>query len=93
MEMTGTRYLVAGGVGYVEFGHTNTLNGAQWVAAFENALQQDRPWCFGPDMNGHNENMLLIREKPDLVKVVPRRQLTAYQQAGLVNRAYVPPEE
>jgi hypothetical protein len=72
MEISGTKYLIAveAAAGTVDFGYTNTLNGAQWVAAFERAIT--------------NHELVLIREKPDLVKVVPRTKLAKYQMAGLV---------
>lgn len=74
MQVTGTRYLIArealGGVVY--FGHTNTLNGAQWVAAFEQTLRT----------NG----MILLSNKAGVVKVIPKTKLDAYRKAGLVKR-------
>jgi hypothetical protein len=36
------------------------------------------------------ENLLLIREEPGVVKVVPPSRLADYQKAGLVSAAYVP---
>src|SRR5262249_48600382 len=40
-QVTGTRYLMPLGVaaGMVQFGNTTTLNGPQWVSAFEKELQ------------------------------------------------------
>lgn len=71
MELTGTRYLIAReALGVVDFGHTNTLNGSQWVAAFEQALQ--------------NADMLLIRERSEVVKVIPKSKIAEYRKAGLV---------
>jgi hypothetical protein len=94
MTVTGTRYLMAKEVsaGSVSFGHSNTLNGAQWVAAFEAALQTNQPEYFeysGKTMR--RENLLLIREKAGVVKVIPPSRLAAYQKAGLVSAAFVPP--
>jgi hypothetical protein len=94
MEVTGTRYLVAVEIaGGVEFGHTNTLNGAQWVAAFENAIQTSSKAVLCYDYatkRSFGDSLLLIREKPGLVKVVPRSKLAAYQEAGLVDAHFKP---
>ena len=46
MKLTGTRYLIAHEVEFVSFGHTNVLNGEEWVKAFEEALQNNRPHCW-----------------------------------------------
>lgn len=92
MEVTGTRYLIAkeAAAGSVTFGHTNVLNGAQWVAAFELALQTNRPgWFDYATKQMRQENLLLIREKGGVVKVIPPSRLPDYQKAGLV-RAAVP---
>ncbi len=45
MEVSGVRFVIAQDVaaGSVQFGHTNTLNGAQWVKAFTDALQTEQP--------------------------------------------------
>jgi hypothetical protein len=94
MTVTGTRYLMAKEVsaGWVSFGHSNTLGGAQWVAAFEAALQTNRPEFFdhaGKAMR--RENLLLVREKAGVVKVIPPSRLADYQKAGLVSAAWVAP--
>jgi hypothetical protein len=87
MEITGTKYLIAVEVaGAVEFGHTNTLNCAQWVAAFEHAIETSRPvvcYDFAKKRN-FQDTLLVIREEPGMVKIVPRTKLTEYQKAGLV---------
>lgn len=91
MEVAGTKYLIAQEVALVEFGHNNVLNGAQWVVAFEGALQTNQPQCLHPSSNGlWGENLLLIREKSGVVKVVPPSRLADYQKAGLVDRRYKP---
>lgn len=94
MEVTGTRYLIAKEVsaGSVEFGHSNALNGAQWVAAFELALQSNRPsWFDYPSKQMRQENLLLIREKGGVVKVIPPSRLAEYQKAGLVSATVTTP--
>lgn len=87
METSGTKYLIAVEVlgGTVNFGHTNKLNGIQWVSAFEQALTNQPIWFYDyTNKQGFNDTLLLIRERPDLVKVVPRSKLSAYEKAGLV---------
>jgi hypothetical protein len=87
MEVTGTQYLIAVEiVGTVEFGSTNTLNGAQWVAAFEDAISTSNSVaCYDYAKKRHfQDTLLLIRERRGLVKVVPRTKLVEYQKAGLV---------
>jgi hypothetical protein len=93
MEVTGTRYLIAVEIGgAVEFGHTNVLNGAQWAAAFENAVQSSKSvMCYDySNKDDFVDSVLFIREKPGLVKVVPRSKLAAYQEAGLVDANFKP---
>lgn len=87
MEISGTRYLIAVEIaGQVEVGSTNALNGAQWVAACEHAIETSKPViCY--DWAKHRnfqDTLLLIRERPGLVKVLPRTKLAEYQKAGLV---------
>ena len=87
MEVTGTRYLIAVEIaGAVEFGSTNALNGTQWVAAFEHAIETSDPViCYDyAKKRNFQDTLLLIRERPGLVKVVPRSKLAEYQKAGLV---------
>ncbi len=87
MEVSGTRYLIAVEIaGGVEFGNTNTLNGAQWVAAFERALETSDPvLCYDyTKKRNFQDTLMLIRERPGVVKVVPRSKLAEYQKAGLV---------
>ncbi len=87
MELSGTRYLIAVEIaGVVEFGSTNALNGAQWVAAVEHAIETSGPvvcYDFAKKRN-FKDTLLLIHERAGLVKVVPRSKLTEYQKAGLV---------
>ena len=92
-EVAATKYLIAHEAYLVEFGHTNVLSGAQWVAAFEQALQTNQPQCVHPASNGlWRENLLLIRETPRLVKVIPPSRLADYQKAGLVSSSFVAPQ-
>jgi hypothetical protein len=87
MEVTGTHYYVAVEVaGGIEFGHTNVLNGAQWVAAFERAIEaSDSVICYDfASKRNFQDRLLVIHERPGVVKVVPRTRLADYQKAGLV---------
>ncbi len=87
MEMSGTKYLTAVEAvgGTVDFGSTNTLNGAQWIAAFERAITNQAVLCSGfTDHRTFTDELVLIREKPKLVKVVPRTKLAKYQMAGMI---------
>ncbi len=88
MEVTGTHYLTAvEACGCaVEFGHTNSLTGAQWGAAFEQAIATNGPvLCYdNVKKEGFSDTLLLIREKPGVVKIVPRSKLAEYRKAGLV---------
>lgn len=87
MDVTGTQYLIAVEVaGAVEFGSTNALNGAQWAAAFEHAIETSGPvicYDFAKKRN-FQDTLLVIRERPGLVKIVPRTKLVEYEKAGLV---------
>ena len=73
-QVTGTRYLIAREArgDSIGFGHAKTLNGTQWVVAFEEALQR----------NGYD----VVREKSGAVKIIPHNIVTEYQEAGLVKR-------
>ena len=87
MEVSGTRYLIAVEIaGVVEFGHTNALNGTQWVAAFEHAIETSGPvTCYDyARKRNFQDTLLVIRERPGVVKIVPRTKLAEYQKAGLV---------
>ena len=89
MEATGTHYYVAVEIGGgVQFGTPTVLNGVQWVAAFENAIETSGPvvcYDFGKKSN-FEDTLLLIREKPGVVKIVPKCKLADYQKAGLVKK-------
>jgi hypothetical protein len=70
----------------VGFATTNTLNGAQWVAAAEHFLETSKSVdCYDySEKRSFQDTLLLIRERPGMVKVVPRSKLGEYQKAGLV---------
>ena len=87
MSVGGTKYFIAVEIlgASVPFGNTNALNGAQWVAAFEQAIESNRVSCHDfTQKRSYQDSVLLIRERPGQIKVVPRSKLSEYQKAGLV---------
>lgn len=89
MEVTGTRYLIAVEIaGTVDFGTTNVLTGTQWVQAFEQAIESSKSvlcYDFGKKRN-FEDTLVVIHERPGLVKIVPESKLADYQKAGLVRK-------
>jgi len=83
MQTTGTHYLVDKEVaaGSVQFGNSKSLNGSQWVAAFEHALQTARPeWWDQATRKMRRENLVLIRfPKQKTVLVLPPDKAKKYQ--------------
>ena len=64
MQVTGNQYLIARDVagGSVMFTNTIALNGSQWVAAFENALQTGEIEWWNPKTKSFShENLVLLR--------------------------------
>lgn len=88
MEVSGTHYLIAVEccAGTVYFGHTNAIGGAQFVADFEHTIETNGPqMCYDFAKKRHfQDTLVLIREKPGVVKIVPRTKLADYQKEGLV---------
>jgi RNA polymerase sigma factor (sigma-70 family) len=86
MRVSGWRYLVEKDVamgGMVNFGAPKAMNGEEWVAAFENALQTNRPaWSerVGNRSRWRQENLVLIRY-PDqkTVLVLTKEKAVKYQ--------------
>jgi hypothetical protein len=82
MEMTGVHYVMPLEVAAagVQFGHSNTLNGSQWAAAFEEALQQDKVELW---QNGkmRKEKLVVIRGGPRRTYVVPESLALAITNA------------
>jgi hypothetical protein len=82
MEMTGVHYVMPLEVAAagVQFGHSNTLNGSQWAAAFEEALQQDKVELW---QNGkmRKEKLAVIRGGPRRTYVVPESLALAITNA------------
>jgi hypothetical protein len=83
MEVSGVRYLIAKDVagGGIMFGTTNTLNGAQWVKAFTEALQTGQPeWWDSRTQTFRKENLVLLTNGPRMVMVLPREMLREFQR-------------
>ena len=88
MEITGTRYLIAVEIaGAVEFGHSNVLNGTQWVAACEQAIESSTAIvCYDyAKKSNFEDTLVIVRDTPGVVKVLPRTKLRDYQEAGLID--------
>ena len=88
-ELTGTNYYVAVEIPHtIKFGTSNVLSGAQWVAAFESAIETSGPvTCIDfAKKSSFEDTLVLIREGPGVVKIVPRSKLADYQSAGLVKK-------
>jgi len=90
-RMTGVRYAIARsvveGAGAVEFGHTNSLDVEEWVAAFKDALQSGTPvWVNDINsrfdkLNPRKENLVVITNSPDLILIVPHEWSAEFQQS------------
>ena len=70
--------------GSVRFGNTNTLNGPQWAAAFEKALQTGTPeWWDAEQKKMRDENLVLIRfPEQRTVLVLPPEKATEFQRTN-----------
>jgi RNA polymerase sigma factor (sigma-70 family) len=86
MEVSGWHYLVEKDVamgGMVKFGYPKVLNGEEWVAAFENALQTNQPGWLERAKNRsrwRTDNLVLIRY-PDqkIVLVLTKEKAAKYK--------------
>ncbi len=87
MEVSGWQYFIDKNVanGGVEFSCPKVMNGEEWVAAFENALQTAKPEWSDFGKNGkyrkqRKENLVLIRyPEQKIVLVVPKEDAAKYQ--------------
>jgi hypothetical protein len=83
MMATDTCYFVDTDVsaGTVLFGHTEPLKAAQWVVAFESALQTGTPeWWDSKQKRFRKGNLVLIRyPKQKIVLVLPKEKAAKYQ--------------
>jgi hypothetical protein len=69
---------VAGGT--VQFGQTNTLNGAQWVMAFTEALQIGQPeWWDSQTKRFRKENLVLLTNDARTVLVLRQEMVREFQ--------------
>ncbi len=77
------RYLIDMDVasGSVWFGCPRVMNGVDWVAAFENALQTATPeWWDSTAKRMRHENLVLIRySKQKTVLVLPKDKAARYE--------------
>jgi hypothetical protein len=83
MEVSGLRYVIAKDVaaGSVQFGHTNTLNGTQWVKAFTDALQTGQPeWWDSQARKFRKENLFLLTNSATTVLVLPKEMADEFQR-------------
>lgn len=81
-ELTGVQYVIAKDVaaGSIQFGHSNTLNGAQWVAAVTEALQSGQPeWWDSQLRRFRRENLVLVTNDVRTVLVLPRTMVHEFQ--------------
>jgi hypothetical protein len=83
MEVGGTQYLIEKNVaaGSVEFGSTNTLNGQQWITAFEDALKNGVSEWWDPEKKGiRRESLVLIRYDSRTTLVFSKKLAAEYQK-------------
>ncbi|HYE32100.1 MAG TPA: hypothetical protein VEH27_11775 [Methylomirabilota bacterium] len=83
METTGTEYIVEKKValGTVMFGHTNVLNGIEWVQAFQDALQKNSPqWYDFGDHTFKSNNLVLLRYDENTVLVLTPEAAKKYRE-------------
>ena len=94
MGVWGDRYLMPPFVaaGTVRFGNTNMLNGPQWVAAFEKALQTGTPeWWDAEQKKMRDENLVLIRfPEQKTVLVLPQDKAVEFQRTNKFGKVDVP---
>jgi len=85
MEVSGTRYYLDKDLaaGTVNFGHQKDLSGAEWVAAFEKALETGKPQWWemkNKRMRARQENLVLIRfPEQKAVLVLTKAKAAKYQ--------------
>ncbi len=83
MAVTGIHYVIAREVaaGAVQFGHANTLNGAQWATAFTEVLQTGQPeWWDSQTKTMRNENLVLVTNDATTVLVLPQEMAREFQR-------------
>jgi hypothetical protein len=83
MEVCGVTYLIPKEVaaGTVQFGHTNSFNGEQWVAAFTDLLRNGQPeWWDSKVQRFRRENLVLVTNGPRSVLVLPADMVKEFQK-------------
>lgn len=82
-EVSGITFVMPRGVasGSVQFAHTNTLAGSQWVQAFTEALQKGDPEWWDPKTKElRKENLILVTNDARRVLVLPREMVSEHQR-------------
>jgi hypothetical protein len=83
-DVSGIQFFIDRNVaaGAVQFGHTNTMSSTEWVAAFTNALQTERPeWWESHPNRSRKENLVLIRVDRRTILVLPPDRAAFYGSA------------
>ena len=92
-NVTGNRYLMPPDIaaGVVQFGNTNTLNGPEWVAAFETELKTGNvQWWDQQNQQRRWEHLALLRfPEQKTVLVLPESSAADFLRT---NGIHVPPE-
>ncbi len=85
-DATRTRYAVARELkdAQVLFGQPTALKAKPWVRLVESNLAAKPLVYSGPNGEILNTRVLLVRDEPGVVKVLPENRLEAYRAAGLV---------
>jgi hypothetical protein len=81
-QVSGVRYFIAKDVasGQVEFGHTNTLLGSDWVSAFMKALETAKPEWYDPGRGAfRKENLVFITNRTGTILVMPKEMAVEYR--------------
>jgi hypothetical protein len=85
-QASGVRYLMPIGVavGGVQFGNSNALSGARWIASFEAALQSNTPDLWDAQTKRtHGENLVLIRyPEQRTVLVLPASEAIEFRRTN-----------
>ena len=82
-RVSGLRYEIDSHVaaGTVQFGHTNTLNGEQWVRAFTDALQTAQPeWIDSQTKKGRKENLVVLTNDVGTIFVLSKEMADEFQR-------------
>jgi hypothetical protein len=81
-EVSGVQFFIDKHVasGSVMFGHTNTMNGPEWVAAFTNAVQTGEVQWWDPNKKDfRHENPVFIPAGRNSYLVLPKNRVAQYR--------------